>query len=100
MIKITVAIASLILGSSTVAWSQGNRPRQAAAPAALKAHLYMVSFARLSNSERIEFTDISDFKDMAACQSAANGAKVIKAQEDGNNGALNVAFVCVEVPPE
>jgi hypothetical protein len=85
ILRVSFAVAIIVFGWISVASSQGNRPRQAASPPALKARLYMVG-------ERGDFMDVSDFKDMASCQASANGAKIIKAQETGSSGGLNVIF--------
>jgi hypothetical protein len=46
-------------------------------------------------------TDAGQFNDIAACQAAADGAKVtIKRDGGGNSGSLSIAFVCVQEPSE
>ena len=89
----TALMAFLIL-CPTIASSQQTR-RPAATP--LKAHLYMLAFKQ---SDAIEVTDVSTFKDIATCQAVAGNAKITMARDGGGGGALNVAFVCVEEETE
>jgi hypothetical protein len=99
MKKITNALLLFLVICPAIALSQGTRPRTqgAAAAPSLRAHLYMISFKQ---SDPIEVTDVSQFKDVSTCQAAAGNAKVTMAREGGSSNLLSVAFVCVEEQPE
>jgi hypothetical protein len=101
MIRIAVAFVVALVSIASilpnVAFAQGNRPSQQKAPT-IMGHLYMLTFTQLG---RIDNTDAGQFKDMAACQAAADSAKVtITRDGGGNSGSLTVAFVCVQEQPE
>jgi hypothetical protein len=53
----------------------------------------MLSFKQ---SDPIEVTDVSQFKDISMCQAVASNAKITMARDGGNSNLLSVAFVCVE----
>jgi hypothetical protein len=90
---LATALFMILILCPTITSAQGNRPRPPATPATLKAHLYMLAFKQ---SDAIEVTDVSVFKDIAACQAVAGNAKITMARDGGSGSALNVAFVCVE----
>jgi hypothetical protein len=97
MIRIAVALVSIATILPNVAFAQATRPSQQKTPT-LMGHLYMLTFTQLG---RIDTTDAGQFKDMSACQAAADGAKVtIKRDGSGNSGSLSVAFVCVQEQSE
>jgi hypothetical protein len=95
MRSFAAALMAFLILCPAIASSQ-QRPRQPAATP-LKAHLYMLAFKQ---SDAIEVTDVSTFKDIATCQAVAGNAKITMARDGGGGAALNVAFVCVEEETE
>jgi hypothetical protein len=51
-------------------------------------------------SDAIEVTDVSTFKDIATCQTVAGNGKITMARHGGSGSTMNVAFICEEEESE